>query len=70
MAFAVFMLGQLMFGFLVDRWSRKNALLLTTGTILLIIFAAGSYGPGDRPHWHVHSLIAFRFSFYIFFLFF
>lgn len=47
-AFAGTVVGQLVFGYLSDSWSRNNALLLST--IILIIFtalAAGSYYHGD-----------------------
>ncbi|KAI0026087.1 MFS general substrate transporter [Xylariomycetidae sp. FL0641] len=43
-AFAGTVVGQLVFGFLADRWSRKDSLLLST--VILIVFtalAAGSY---------------------------
>ena len=47
-AFAGTVVGQLLFGFLSDHWSRTNSLLLST--IILIIFTAlatGSYYHGD-----------------------
>lgn len=47
-AFAGTVVGQLLFGFLSDRWSRSNSLVVST--IILIIFtalAAGSYYRGD-----------------------
>ncbi|PHH59987.1 hypothetical protein CDD81_2221 [Ophiocordyceps australis] len=48
-AFAGTVVGQLVFGFASDRWSRSNSLVLST--IILIIFtalAAGSYFRGDH----------------------
>lgn len=42
-----YIVGQTLFGILVDRWSRKNSLLVVT--VLLIVFSAlsaGSYGVG------------------------
>ncbi len=42
------MVGQLLFGYLSDRWSRTGSLLVST--VILIIFtalAAGSYYHGD-----------------------
>ncbi|TLS24792.1 hypothetical protein PpBr36_08706 [Pyricularia pennisetigena] len=47
-AFAGTVIGQLAFGFLSDRWSRTNSLLIST--IILIVFtalAAGSYWNGE-----------------------
>ncbi|EHA49017.1 hypothetical protein MCOR27_009562 [Pyricularia oryzae] len=47
-AFAGTVVGQLAFGFLSDRWSRTNSLLIST--IILIVFtalAAGSYWHGE-----------------------
>ncbi|KAI1454412.1 MFS general substrate transporter [Annulohypoxylon moriforme] len=47
-AFAGTVVGQLFFGYLSDKWSRTNSLLIST--IILIIFtalAAGSYYHGD-----------------------
>jgi MFS family permease len=47
-AFAGTVVGQLAFGYLSDRWSRTNSLLVST--IILIIFtalAAGSFYHGD-----------------------
>lgn len=47
-AFAGTVLGQLIFGYLSDRWSRRNSLLVST--IILVIFTAlatGSYYHGD-----------------------
>lgn len=47
-AFAGTIVGQLFFGYLADKWSRVNALLVST--IILIVFtalAAGSYWHGE-----------------------
>ncbi|KAL5086182.1 MFS general substrate transporter [Trichoderma afarasin] len=47
-AFVGTVVGQLLFGFLADRWSRSNSLLVST--IILIVFTAlatGSYYHGD-----------------------
>jgi MFS family permease len=47
-AFAGIVVGQLLFGFLSDHWSRANSLLIST--IILIVFTAlatGSYYKGD-----------------------
>lgn len=47
-AFAGTVVGQLFFGYLSDKWSRTNSLLIST--LILIIFtalAAGSYYHGD-----------------------
>lgn len=47
-AFAGTVVGQLFFGYLSDRWSRSNALLVST--IILVIFTAlatGSYYKGE-----------------------
>jgi MFS family permease len=48
-AFAGTVVGQLLFGWLADHWSRTNSLLVSTA--ILIIFtalAAGSYYHGDE----------------------
>lgn len=53
--------GQLFFGYLSDKWSRKDSLLIST--IILIIFtalAAGSYYHGD-PVGMFNILTAWRF---------
>lgn len=60
-AFAGTVVGQLLFGFLSDRWSRSNSLLAST--IILIIFtalAAGSYYQGS-PTGMFSMLAAWRF---------
>lgn len=60
-AFAGTVLGQLVFGFLSDHWSRTNALV--TSTIILIIFtalSAGSYFHG-QPVGMFNMLAAWRF---------
>lgn len=47
-AFAGTVLGQLLFGFLSDHWSRTNSLVVST--VILIVFtalASGSYFQGD-----------------------
>lgn len=47
-AFVGTVVGQLFFGFLADRWSRSNSLLVST--VILIVFTAlatGSYYHGD-----------------------
>lgn len=47
-AFAGTVVGQLLFGYLSDKWSRTNSLLLST--LILILFTAlstGSYYKGD-----------------------
>ncbi|KAI1649376.1 MFS general substrate transporter [Daldinia loculata] len=60
-AFAGTVVGQLFFGYLSDKWSRKDSLLIST--IILIIFtalAAGSYYHGD-PVGMFNILTAWRF---------
>ncbi|KJZ73324.1 hypothetical protein HIM_07328 [Hirsutella minnesotensis 3608] len=60
-AFAGTVVGQLIFGFTSDHWSRSNSLLVST--IILIIFtalAAGSYYHGD-PVGMFSILTAWRF---------
>ncbi len=47
-AFAGTVVGQLVFGYLSDKWSRMNSLLLST--VLLLVFTAltaGAYAGGD-----------------------
>lgn len=61
-AFAGTVVGQLVFGYLSDHWSRKNSLLVST--IILIIFAAlgaGSYGAHDSVQGLFAALTAYRF---------
>ena len=61
-AFAGTVIGQLVFGYLSDTWSRKNALLVST--CILILFAAlcaGSYGAGGSTQGLFAALTAFRF---------
>ncbi|KAL7622313.1 glycerophosphoinositol permease [Parahypoxylon ruwenzoriense] len=60
-AFAGTVVGQLAFGYLSDKWSRKDSLLIST--IILIVFtalAAGSYYHGD-PVGMFNILTAWRF---------
>lgn len=60
-AFAGTVVGQLVFGYTADRWSRTGSLLVST--IILIIFtalAAGSYYHGD-PVGMFNILAAWRF---------
>ncbi|KAM0227788.1 hypothetical protein ACHAPO_011263 [Fusarium lateritium] len=60
-AFAGTVVGQLVFGFLADHWSRTNTLMVST--IILIIFtalAAGSYWHG-QPVGMFNMLTAWRF---------
>ncbi|KAJ3550314.1 hypothetical protein NM208_g39 [Fusarium decemcellulare] len=60
-AFAGTVVGQLIFGFLADHWSRTNTLMVST--IILIIFtalAAGSYWHGE-PVGMFNMLTAWRF---------
>jgi MFS family permease len=61
-AFAGTVLGQLVFGYTSDHYSRKNSLLIST--IILIIFAAlgaGSYGAGGSIQGLFAALTAYRF---------
>ena len=54
-------MGQLLFGYLADNWSRKNSLLVST--VILIVFtalAAGSYYKG-QPVGMFNMLAAWRF---------
>ncbi|KAJ8122232.1 hypothetical protein ONZ43_g1523 [Nemania bipapillata] len=60
-AFAGTVVGQLVFGYTADRWSRTNSLLVST--IILIVFTAlatGSYYHGD-PVGMFNILAAWRF---------
>ncbi|KAJ4328965.1 glycerophosphoinositol permease [Fusarium piperis] len=60
-AFAGTVVGQLIFGFLADHWSRTNTLMVST--VILIIFtalAAGSYWHGE-PVGMFNMLTAWRF---------
>lgn len=60
--FAGTVLGQLVFGYTSDKWSRKNSLLLST--VILIVFtalAAGSYGAGGSVQGMFAALTAYRF---------
>jgi MFS family permease len=61
-SFAGTVLGQLIFGYTADKWSRRNSLLVST--IILIIFAAlgaGSYGAGGNLQGTFAALTAYRF---------
>ncbi|PGH35558.1 hypothetical protein GX50_01539 [[Emmonsia] crescens] len=60
--FAGTVLGQLLFGYLSDHYSRKWALMAST--VILIIFAAlcaGSYGANGNPYGLFTALTAYRF---------
>jgi MFS family permease len=60
--FAGTVAGTLVFGYLSDKWSRKNALLLST--IILIVFAAlgaASYGYHGNLQGMFAALTAYRF---------
>ncbi|KAI9055977.1 hypothetical protein LZ554_000911 [Drepanopeziza brunnea f. sp. 'monogermtubi'] len=60
--FAGTVVGQLIFGYTSDKWSRKNSLLVST--IILIVFtalAAGSYGAGGSTQGMFAALTAYRF---------
>ncbi|KAK5163918.1 glycerophosphoinositol permease [Saxophila tyrrhenica] len=61
-AFAGTVLGQLVFGYTSDSWSRKWTLLVST--VILIVFAAlgaGSYGAGGSVSGLLAALTAYRF---------
>jgi MFS family permease len=61
-AFAGTVLGQLMFGYTSDHFSRKWSLLIST--IILIVFAAlgaGAYGAGGTLGGMIAALTAYRF---------
>lgn len=61
-AFVGTVVGQLVFGVLSDRWSRKNSLLIST--IILIVFSAlsaGAYGAGGTLGGMLAALTAYRF---------
>ena len=61
-AFAGTVLGQLVFGYTSDHWSRRHSLLIST--IILIVFAAlgaGSYGAGGSIQGTFAALTAYRF---------
>ena len=61
-AFAGTVVGQLVFGYTSDAWSRKWTLLVST--IILIVFAAlgaGSYGAGGSVSGLFAALTAYRF---------
>jgi MFS family permease len=61
-AFAGTVLGQLVFGYTSDKWSRKNSLLIST--CVLILFAAlgaGSYGYHGSVQGTFAALTAYRF---------
>lgn len=61
-AFAGTVLGQLVFGYMADHWSRKWALMLST--VILIIFGAlcaGAYGYHGSQYGLFAALTAYRF---------
>ena len=60
--FAGTVLGMFIFGYLSDKWSRKNALMLST--VILAVFAAlgaGSYGAKGSTQGLFAALTAYRF---------
>lgn len=60
--FAGTVLGQLVFGYTSDKWSRKNSLLVST--VILAVFAAlgaGSYGYKGSLQGMFAALTAYRF---------
>lgn len=61
-AFAGTVLGQLIFGYMADHWSRKWALMIST--VILIVFgalSAGSYGYHGSQYGLFAALTAYRF---------
>lgn len=61
-AFAGTVVGQLVFGYTSDHYSRKWSLLIST--IILFVFAAlgaGSYGAGGSTYGLFAALTAYRF---------
>ncbi|KEF63503.1 uncharacterized protein A1O9_01481 [Exophiala aquamarina CBS 119918] len=61
-AFAGTVVGQLVFGYLSDHWSRRHSLLIST--IILIVFSAlgaASYGAGGSIQGLFAALTAYRF---------
>jgi MFS family permease len=61
-SFAGTVLGQLIFGYTADKWSRRNSLLVST--VILIVFAAlgaGSYGAHGSIQGTFAALTAYRF---------
>ena len=61
-AFVGTVVGQLGFGYLTDRWSRKWTLLLST--VILFVFAAlaaGAYGAGGSVEGLFAAITAYRF---------
>lgn len=61
-AFAGTVLGQLVFGYTSDAWSRRHSLLIST--IILIVFAAlgaGAWGAGGSTTGLFNALTAYRF---------
>ena len=62
LAFAGTIVGDFLFGYLSDRWSRKYSLLVST--FILIVFAilsAGSWGAGGSISGLFAALSAYRF---------
>ena len=61
-AFAGTVLGQLVFGYVADHWSRKWALMIST--VILIVFgalSAGAYGYHGSQYGLFAALTAYRF---------
>jgi MFS family permease len=55
-------LGQLVFGYTSDKWSRRNSLVVST--VIMIVFtalSAGAYGAGGTLDGMVAALTAYRF---------
>jgi MFS family permease len=54
--------GQLVFGYTADKWSRKNSLLVSTAILFVFaVLATGSYGAGGTPGGLFAALTAYRF---------
>ena len=61
LAFAGTVIGDFLFGFLSDKWSRKNSLVIST--VILIVFAvlsAGSWGAGGSVSGLFAALSVYR----------
>lgn len=65
--FAGTVLGQLVFGYASDHWSRKNVMLIATvGLMLFAGLSASSYGAGGNIYGAFAALTVFRFFLGIF----
>lgn len=61
LAFVGTVLGQLIFGYTADKWSRRNTLLVSTAILFVFaVLATASYGAGGSIQGMFAALAAYR----------